>query len=374
MCKVKNIAINAWVLRNKNIDGIGNFTIQTTIQLALLNPGQHYYVLVDWNYKENYFLGYSNIHTKRIFPPWRHPLLYITILDTILPLFLIINKIDTLIGMDGMLSLLTKKKQIAVIHDLNFYHYPKFLPLRNRFFYNTFYPLYAKKANKIATVSNFSKRDIISTYKIDENKINVVYCAAKNIYHPIVEKEKQIIRNKYTNGNPYFLCIGTIHPRKNIENTIKAFKLFLNKKTYNFKLVLVGDFLWNNSSIFNLIDELGVKNDIIILGRIKDEELNNILASANALVFMSFFEGFGIPILEAFATHTPVICSNTTSLNEISGNAALKVDPYNVKEISNKMLELVDSESRREKLITLGTVELNQYSWERTAESINQII
>lgn len=374
MHKTKNIAINAWVLRNRSIDGIGNFTIQTTIQLSKINPNLHFHVLVDWNFKEIYFNNWPNITINRIFPPRRHPILYIIFLDTILPIFLAWKKIDIFLGMDGMLSLLSSKKQISVIHDLNFKHYPHFLPFRNRLFYNYFFPLYAQKATKIATVSEFSKNDIVQTYHINPDKIKVVFCAAKEFFHSISEYEKTIIRQKYTLTDPFFVVIGTIHPRKNIENTLKAFSIFLNKINKPYKLILIGDFLWNNSSNFNLIRELKIESQVIFAGRLSDEETNDILASAEALLFMSYFEGFGIPILEAFSTSTPVICSNTTSLDEISDDAALKANPIDPEEISNKMIELIKSENKKLNLITSGTKRLNFFSWEKTAQAFIQII
>lgn len=368
MHNIKIIAINAWILRNLNIDGIGNFTIQTTQNLAKINPKQIFYVLTDWNYSTSYFTEYPNIKIKKIFPPRRHPFLYIFFMEIVLPIYLLYNKIDVFIGMDGMLSLLSSKKQIAVIHDLNFFHYPRNLPFRNRLFYNIFYPLYAKKSKSIITVSEFTKQDIIKSYKINPNKITVVYCAAKSIFHPVSEMEKRNIKIKHTSGKPFFIFIGSIHPRKNLENTIKAFAIFLKKANKDFKLILVGNFLWNNKKIFNLIDHLKINNHVLIKGRLTDSETNDLLASAEALIFMSYFEGFGIPILEAFSTETPVICSNTTSINEISENAALKAPPNNPEEISEKMLQLTNSNELRKELVKKGTIRNKDFSWEKTAE------
>ena len=374
MQKIKSIAINAWILRNKNIDGIGNFTIQTTMQLSILNPKYKFYVLTDWNYSDIYFEKYNNIKIVKIFPPWRHPLLYLFFLEMILPLFLVINKINLFIGMDGMISMLSSKNQISVIHDLNFVHYPKFLPLKNRLFYNIFYPIYARKAKYIATVSEFSKNDITQCFNINPNKIVVVYCASKDTFHPISDYIKNQTREKHSSGYPYFITLGTIHPRKNIENTIRAFGLFLAKTKLQYKLILVGQFMWDNSKVFETIKELKLEKDVIITGRLNDKETNDLLASAEALLFMSYFEGFGIPILEAFATETPVICSNTTSLDEISGNAALKADPDNPEEISNKMYDLIKNELLR-KTLKFDGVDRNKYfNWRKTAINLNKII
>jgi len=373
MQNLKSIAINAWILRNKNTDGIGVFTIETTLQLAKLNPKITYHVLTDWKYNSEYFNEINNIVINKIFPPRRHPILYIIFLETILPIFLFLKNIDVFIGMDGMISLISCKKQISIIHDLNFLHYPKFLPLRNRIFYNSLFPIYAKKSDAIATVSDFTKKDIISKYKINPEKITVVYCAAKEIFHPIPEIDKNTIRIKHTSANPFFIFIGTIHPRKNIENTLKGFQIF-TKKYKNFKLLLIGSQMWNNKSLHDLIINLKIKDQVIFKGRISDSETNDLLASAEALLFMSHFEGFGIPILEAFATETPVICSNTTSLDEIAGNAALKANPKDPFAISENMIKLHESKELRNDIIKRGIKRNKDFTWENTTLSIFNII
>ncbi|MFZ9687266.1 MAG: glycosyltransferase family 4 protein [Chitinophagaceae bacterium] len=375
----KRVAINGWILKDKQIDGIGNFTIHTSIHLAKMNPENEYLILCDWRYNDIFFDDIKNIKIKRIFPIWRHPILYVFILDTILPLVLKLYKIDLFIGTDGMISLITGKKQISVIHDLNFLHYPEFLPFRNRAFYNIYYPLYAKKATKIATVSEFSKNDIIESYKIKPEKINVVYCAAKETFHKISEIEKSNIRNKYTKGAPFFVCIGTIHPRKNISLTLDAFELFLKTQKKPFKMILIGNFLWNNDKLLEKINTGILKECVIVAGRLSDNETNEVLASAEALIFMSLFEGFGIPILEAFATETPVICSNTTSLEEISSDAALKADPLDKNEILEKMCIIQENKNNiKSELINAGKKRLKYFSWEKTSiilsHQINQVV
>jgi glycosyltransferase involved in cell wall biosynthesis len=373
MQKIKSVAINAWILKNKNIDGIGVFTIETTLQLAKINPNITYHVLTDWDYKCEYFNMQNNIVINKIFPPKRHPILYLVFLETVLPIFLYLKKIDVFVGMDGMLSLVSRKKQISIIHDLNFVHYPEFLPFRNRVFYRILFPYYARKSDAIATVSEFTKQDIVLSYRIPSEKITVVYCAAKNIFHPISETEKYNIKINNTSNHPYFIYIGTIHPRKNLENTLKAFEIF-TRENKNFKLVLIGNQMWNNKNIHQLIFDLKIKKQVIIKGRLSDCETNDLLAGAEALLFMSYFEGFGIPILEAFATETPVICSNTTSLNEISGDAALTANPKDPSAIADNMLKLIGSRELRGDLIQKGIKRNKDFSWEKTSMKIFNII
>ncbi|MFN5046341.1 MAG: glycosyltransferase [Bacteroidota bacterium] len=154
---------------------------------------------------------------------------------------------------------------------------------------------------------------------------------------------------------------------------MKAFEIF-TRENKNFQLVLVGNQMWNNKNIHQLIFDLKIQNQVVIKGRLSDSETNDLLAGAEALLFMSYFEGFGIPILEAFATETPVICSNTTSLNEISGDAALKANPKDPLAISENMLKLIGSREIRLNLIQKGIKRNQDFSWEKTSINIFNII
>jgi glycosyltransferase involved in cell wall biosynthesis len=370
------IGINAWVLRNKNYDGIGYFTIYTTQELCKKCPEWDFYVFVDLKFNETFFDKYQNCKIIKIFPPFRHPLLYVIFLEIFMPLVLQFYSINRFIGMDGMLSLTSRNKQIPVIYDLNFHHFPENLPFKNRIFYNHFFKKYAKKADEIITISQFSKNDINKVYKIEESKIHVVYCGVNNNFKPISHEEQIKIREKYTLGDEYFTSLGTIHPRKNIITLLEAFKAFKINSKSKTKLVLIGKFLWDNQEINEKIKNLNLKNDAIFTGRLSDQETQHILASSKGLIFISLFEGFGIPILEAFGAGVPVICSNTTSLDEIGGEAALKVDPKNIAEIESAIYKIDNDENLRLNLIQKGLNEKRKYSWENTAElmirAINQ--
>ena len=144
MKNIINIGINAWVLRNKNYDGIGFFTIYTIKELCKNSPEWNFFVFVDWNYNETFFNEFKNCKVVKVFPPLRHPILYVLVLEILIPIILMLYKIDRFVGMDGMLSLISKTKQIPVIYDLNYYHYPENLPFKNRVFYNIFFKKYIK--------------------------------------------------------------------------------------------------------------------------------------------------------------------------------------------------------------------------------------
>ena len=192
------------------------------------------------------------------------------------------------------------------------------------------------------------------------------------MFRPLSDVEKIIIRNKYSEGKPYFLFIGSIHKRKNIVNLLKAFDRFRSKSSTEFKLILAGTKRWWTKEMETAFSSMTFKSDVIFTGRIPDEELYGLTASAFALTYVSLFEGFGIPIVEAFRCAVPVICSNTTSMPEISGEAALLVNPLSVEEISNAMLELYGNEDLRKSLIEKGLKQKNLFNWDKTAEDLWQ--
>jgi glycosyltransferase involved in cell wall biosynthesis len=245
---------------------------------------------------------------------------------------------------------------------------------KNRWFYNLFFPKYAKKAYQIITISNFCKQDIALTYKIDLKDIHVVYANANIIGEILDEDIKNSIKKQYANGFDYFFFVGSLLPRKNLTNQILAFLKFKEKTNSNYKLLISGNSLWGANEILKTIQENNFNNDIIFLGRLKDTELKNVLGAAFALCYASKFEGFGIPIVESFLSGVPVITSNTSSMPEIANNAAVLVNPDNIDDIAEAMNLLYIDDSLRKELILKGLVRAKDFSWTNNAQSFSKII
>jgi len=360
------IAINCWVLRNKQLDGIGNFTIQTLQPLIKAHPEIEFLIMCDKNFTENYF-DFPNVIKKKVFPALRHPLLYLFYFEVLIPRFLKKYKPDLFISMDGFLSLSSNCPQLPVIYDLNFEHYPKDLKLKNRLYFRNFFKRFAKKAVRIATISEYSKQDIAGLYNIDPLKIDNVSCGIKEKFSPLSSQEKQATRNSITAGEKYFFFIGSMHPRKNISRLLSAFNEFKKQTGSSLKLVLSGHILWDDVSIKNILDNSVYKKDIIFTGRVSDEELKFLLGSAYCLTFVPTFEGFGLPIVEAFQAGVPVICSNTTSMPEVGGDASIQVDPFNISSIVSAMQKIDANELLAKELIEKGSQRKHLFTWEKTA-------
>lgn len=368
------IAINTWLLRNKKIDGIGVVTIEAISRIIKLHTDVEFMILCDKGFTENYF-DYPNVKKYKIFPALRHPVLYILYLEVILPIFLFKHKPDLFISMDGFLSLTSPVKQLSCIYDLNFHHFPNDITLKNRLYYNFFFPKFARKAKMISTLSEYSKQDIVNEYKINPQKIEVMFCGIKEIFKPIDEEIKNEVRNRYTNGNDYFFFVGSMNPRKNIPRLMAAFDHFKKQTNSKTKLVLAGYFVWQSEKILNEFEKLTYKDEIIFPGRVPDEELSLLLAASKCLTFVPLFEGFGLPLVEAWACDVPVIASNITSVPEIAGDAAIMVDPYAVPAIAEAMRKVENDEnSIRAQLIKKGRERRNIFTWTRSANLFWQTI
>lgn len=363
------IAVNTRLLIPGRLDGIGRFADETLCIITTKHP-EHEFVFYFDRKPDEQFIYNQNIKPVVLQPPARHPFLFLAWFEASLPLHFMRSKPDVFLSPDGFLSLTTNIKSVGVIHDLNFEHFPEDIPFLVRKYYSNMFPRFARKASRIATVSEYSKSDISKTYHIDPDKIDVVYNGAGSIFKPLQASDKEATKQKFSHGNDYFFFIGTLHPRKNLVNLFKAFDLFKKTDSKGIKLVLAGARMWWTDEIRLAYEGMEHLDDVIFTGRVTDNELAALMASALALTYVSYFEGFGIPILEAFHCDTPVITSNVTSMPEVAGNAAVLIDPFSITSIADAMQKMASDEGFREKLIVEGRKQREQFSWERTAEKL----
>lgn len=361
------IAVNARLLLPGKLEGIGRFADETLKIITRNHPEHRFIFIFDRPYAHE-FIYAPNITPVVCFPPARHPLLWFLFFECSIPRILRKYKADLFVSPDGWLSLNTRVKSLPVIHDLNFFHLPEFIPWLVRKYYHYFFPRFIRKAGRIATVSAFSKGDIVELFRIDPMRIDIVYNGASPRFKPITEEEQNAVREKFAEGCPYFLYIGLIHPRKNLANLIKAFDRFKMAINSNMKLLVVGSRKWWTPDMQQALEQSHFSDDVIFTGRVTDSDLTGITASAWALVYASHFEGFGIPVLEAMYSDTPVIASGVSSLPEVGGDAVMYVDPASVESISEAMLSVYSKEDIRKELIARGREQRLKFSWERSAD------
>lgn len=363
------IAVNTRLLLAGRMDGIARFADETLRIITAQHPEHQFYFYFDRKYDER-FIYNSNVNPVIIYPQARHPFLFLAWFEASLPLHFIGTKPDIFLSPDGFLSLATNVKSIGVIHDLNFEHFPEDIPYFMRKYYSIMFPRFARKASRIATVSEYSKSDIVNTYLVDPSKIDVVYNGAGTIFKPLPAAEQQQTRINFSHGSPYFFFIGSLHPRKNLVNLFKAFDLFKQSDTKGVKLLLAGARMWWTDEIRLAFEGMKYRVDVLFTGRVSDEDLASLMASALALTYVSYFEGFGIPILEAFHCDTPVLTSNVTSMPEVAGDAAYLTNPFSITSISEAMLKLSVDADLRQELIIAGREQRNKFSWQQTADKL----
>ncbi len=363
------IAVNTRLLISDKLDGIGWFTHETMKRITQQHPEHEFYFLFDRKF-EDQFIYSSNIQPVSLFPPARHPVLWLAWFEYSVTRMLKKINPDLFLSPDGYLSLSTSVKSLPVIHDINFHHRPLELPVLTRHYYTNFFPRFAKKACRIATVSEYSAADIAASYGVSPTKIDVVYNGANERYVPINESHKQKTRDTYTESKPYFLFVGSLIPRKNIPRLLLAFNAFRNSNPDVYKLVIVGHRMFLTDEITNTLNLLEFKDDVVFTGRLAPDALHEVLASAFALTFVPVFEGFGIPILEALYCDVPVIASGITSMPEVAGEAAVYVDPYDVPSITAAMQKVAGNQKLRQELIEKGRLRRKKFSWQKSADNL----
>lgn len=360
------IAVNTRLLLSGKMDGIGKFTYESFSLLVAQHPEVEFYFLYD-RPSGIEIIESKNVSNIFLSPVTRHPWLLQWWLNISVKRWLAKNKIDLFISPDGWMPDKPNCKSLTIIHDLNFYHYPQKLRWGWGTWYNRKFKDYATHASRVATVSEFSKNDMATVYNIPTHKIDVVYNGADIRFIPLNTTDKTNVKKQYSKGEDYFFFIGSLYERKNIARMLLAFDAFKKQSNSKIKFVIAGRAIWWSNETKNLFDSLQYKEDVIFTNRVTNQELYRLMASAHALVYVSLFEGFGIPIIEAMQCGVPVITSNVTSMPEVAGDAALLVNPNHVDEIATAMETLTTNNNLRNNLIEAGTKQASLFSWQRTA-------
>src|SRR3989304_4074640 len=263
-------------------------------------------------------------------------------------------------------------KSVVVVHDLAFEKVPQYVQDKNVRFLKKFVPRSLSEADHVVVTSEYTKADVVEIYGISEDNITVIYPGVDlEKFRPSSPARISQVREKYGLAKPFILYLSTLEPRKNVLSIIKAFAGFNNKKGY--QLVLAGKRSWQDREIFEKVKELGLEESVVFPGYIPDQDKPDLLSAAEVFVYPSFFEGFGMPVIEAQACGTPVIASNVTSLPEVGGNAAVYVDPNDADGLTRSLEEILSSSSRRENLAKMGLGNGRGFSWENSSRNLIQV-
>jgi glycosyltransferase involved in cell wall biosynthesis len=366
MSRPLKIAVNARFLLAGQLEGIGYFTHETLRRITAAHPEITFYFLFDRPSDPSFIYG-PNVQAVVLNPPARHPLLWYIWFQWAVKRHLAQHDYDLFLSPDGYTVLGSKTPSVTVIHDLAFLHFPQHVGALVRLYYRFFVPRFARQSSRIATVSLASKNDLVAQYGISPEKIDLVFSAAKELFHPVTTAEKNDIRNKWTDGKPYVVYVGSIHPRKNVERLLLAFELFRQKSGIDAKLLIAGRKAWQYEAVERVYKQMTYNQDILFTGRLCEEELNAVIASSCGLFFVSLFEGFGVPVLEGMRCGVPVVTANVSSMPEVAGSAAILVNPLDTEEIANAMQRLFTDKACMEEMVTRGYEQAKVYSWDNTA-------
>lgn len=355
-----NIAIDCRVLENKNWSGKENVLYEFVKSLFIIDQENKYYLYFH-NNPQKELCGPDNftpVYIKAKSPFWQLAVLF----------DLLVKKIDLLIETTSYLlpAINFFTKNIIVIHDL-----VSFLPeLANNhkkeavFKEKLFLKQAIKNSIKIVTVSNNTKEDVVKIFKVAPSNILVSYPGVANKFN-IKDKNKCLEElSEYDLPNDYILFVGTLEPRKNINNLILAFaKVKCDKYFDDVKLVIVGKKGWYYENIFELIKSLNLSNDIIFVGYVPDDKLPYFYNLAKIFVYPSNYEGFGIPVLEAMNCGVPVISSNISSIPEILGDSGVLINPLNVDGISQAISFILTNDKIKEEIIVKQLAKAKSFSY-----------
>lgn len=264
--------------------------------------------------------------------------------------------------------------QVISILDVSYKHFPEMFPKKDLLKLAIWGKFSINNAEKIITISNSSRDDIINEYKVPKSKVEVIPVGIKEV--KVSKMDKNDFIKKYNLSNPYVLFVGTLQPRKNITKLIEAFS---ELKTENLKpktdldLVIVGRKGWDFENILSAPKKFNIEDKVKFLDNVTNEDLPLFYKNAEVFVLPSLYEGFGLPILEAMQNDCPVVASNISSLPEAGGNAALYFDPNNAEDIAKTIEKVVSDKRLREDMIRKGKEQIKKFSWEKSAHEVIKI-
>jgi glycosyltransferase involved in cell wall biosynthesis len=360
------IAVNTRSLLPDYPEEYGYFLYETFSRITKNHPEHEFIFLSDRPWHPRFVFG-PNVKPVVTGPAAKHSLFWKIWYDVRVPAILRKHKADVFIS-PGVCSLATRVPQCLVVHDLAFLHHPSFYKRTHSFFYKRYMPKWLTKAKSVATLSEFTKKEILSRYKTHAGKIDVVFNAARESFCPVSGEEKEATKNKYTHGKEYFVYAGTLHPRKNLMNLLKAFSVFKKRQQTNLKLVLAGRLAPQYESFTKSLERYKYKKDVVLTGWLEEIEMVKVIGSAYGLIDPSLWEGSGMTILDAMRCEVPVITSMDSALQEMAGGAALLANGNDHADIAEKMMRLYKDENGRNELIKKGRQVARQCSWDRTAE------
>jgi len=358
------VAIDLLPITGRNA-GLQTYARQLVISLAKVDQEIEYVLLV--NARTERFFGVIApnftqvvIRTpKRFIGPWE---------QIRLPVSRILCGVDLLHTPVSPPPLSSPCRTVVTIHDLTFKLFPETMQWWDRLYWDFFTSHGVKHAAAIITPSLSTKTDVVKHWNVPEDMVAVIpECCDHRFYDPLPKASVTAVKDRLGIPGPYVLCVATLEPRKNISTLICAFHLVKQRIDVKHSLVLAGGRGWLFKDIFRTVKGLGLERDVVFTGFVPDEDLPALYQGAELFVYPSLYEGFGLPPLEAMASGTPVVASNSSSIPEVVGDAGILVNPHDVESIAQAMIEVLTNRDLREELVLKGKLRAQQFTPERMA-------
>lgn len=370
----RRIGVNArWLIAGR-MEGTGWYTFRVLEQLLLTHPEDEWHLFFDRSPGDAFLFNDTG---ARVFhhvmgPMARHPWLWELWNELRIPSALKKHQMDVYWSPDGILPKRLNGwngRLVTTIHDLNFVHQPDGIPVRVGAYYRRVIATSVKRADAVLTVSERTRADVLSTYRIEPENVTVSYNAPSNSFSPLSELARQNARLRFAQGNPYFCYVGALTPRKNVRTLVEAFITF--QKEYPsapHRLILAGSTLHRDYDLEGTLKRAGDR--VITMGHVPSDTLAALYGGAEAFFFPSRFEGFGIPLVEAMASGCPIISSSASCMPEIVGDAGVLIDPEDVSAWADAMGQVAHESDLMKTYRERGLRRANDFSWSLSAEVV----
>jgi glycosyltransferase involved in cell wall biosynthesis len=343
--------------------GISNYVLYLLRALAALDADAEYYVLHSRKDRD-FSLPGPNFHSVVCWTPSHHRLERWALGAEVARL-----KLDLLHTTDFIPPAFGYDRSVITVHDLNFLYYPQFLTTESHHYYNRQIEWAVRRTEHILADSHATEADLTALLEVPPEKITVVHLAAAPAFRPLADGEARRIAARHDLEPGYLLFVGTLEPRKNLPGLLQAYRLLLDAQATAAPLVLVGGKGWLYDEVFERVEALRLNGHVRFLHSVPDTDLPGLYNAASVLATPSFYEGFGLPALEAMACGTPVVVADRASLPEVVGEAGLLVNPDDVDDIARALNRVLTDEPLRARMRALGLAQAARFTWERTAQA-----
>ena len=365
------IAVNARLLANQKLEGMGLYIVEVVRQL-LRNTDHEFLLLTD---RPGALPDFPRPVERVIAsPPARHPVLFYAWFEWAVPRALRKWRADAFLSLENFCSLRTTVPTLLVIHDLAYRHLPEGVSAVQLAYYRRYMPRFARRADALLTVSEATRRDVSEAYGIPEDEIGVAYNGVRGKFRRLSPKQVSSVRERFTQGQPYFIYVGSVHPRKNVHGLIRAFDRFKSETGLPHRLVIAGRIAWKAGETTDALHASPYREHIVLPGYVEEAQLGELIGAATALALVSFFEGFGVPVIEAFNCGVPAVVSDRSSLPEVAGPGGLLVDPNDTRDITAALTKLATDSDARQVLAKAGETHAAQFTWQRTGRQISEAL